>query len=202
MFGEIVFFTTGVCSWKRRDSYVIKMFKLHVVLPSRHFDDSAERVYKSWYGLFFFTLWRSWLTKSKCPLKECFISSNCYFCIELNAHSMVKQLLKLKQSDTYKFMPDLQGSQPCESMFRQARSFSSTYSTVVNFNMMEFVNRLNKIQLQSDIIKNFSEYIKFPRFEEKQQRNSTDQSQSSVMLNENDIKIQIEKARADVSKEM
>lgn len=67
---------------------------------------SAERIYKNWYGLFFFRLWRSWLTKSKYTLKEGFISSNCYLCIELNAHSLVKQLLKLNQSDTYQFMPD------------------------------------------------------------------------------------------------
>lgn len=79
-----------------------------------------------------------------------------------------------EHNDSYQFMPDLQGSQSCESLFRQARCFSSTYSTMVNFNMMEFINRSNKIQLQSEIIKNYSNEINFPRFEEKQ-RNSTEQ---------------------------
>lgn len=163
---------------------------------------SAERIYKNWYGLFFFRVWRSWLIKSKFTLKESFISSNSYLCIELNAHSLVKQLLKLEQSDSYKFMPDLQGSQPCETMFRQARSFSSMNSTVVNFNMMEFINRLNKIQLQADIIKSYSDCIKFPRFEEKLQRHSTNQLQSPTVLSKNDIIKQIEKARTDVSKDI
>lgn len=84
---------------------------------------SAERVYKQWHGLFFFRIWRSFLSKSKeYTLKEGFISTNCYLCVELNAHSLVKQLLKLaddsEQSEfgNYMFLPDLQGSQPCEQL--------------------------------------------------------------------------------------
>lgn len=34
----------------------------------------AERIYKNWYALFFFRLWRSWLRESKYSLKECFVS--------------------------------------------------------------------------------------------------------------------------------
>lgn len=162
----------------------------------------SDRIYKSWYGLFFFRMWRSWLVKSQYTLKECFISSNTYLCIELNAHSLVKQLLKLGQIDDYKFMPDLQGSQPCETMFRQARAFSPMGSTVVNFNMMEFISRINKIQLQSDIIKTYSNHINFPRFEEKQKNSTLDQANSSIILTTNEIIIQIEKARSDISKDM
>ncbi len=76
---------------------------------------SADRVYKHWYGLFFFRIWRSWILKSKeYTLKECFISTNCYMCIELNAHSLVKQLIKLIDDPEqtkfghYMFFPDEQ----------------------------------------------------------------------------------------------
>lgn len=157
-----------------------------------------ERIYRNWYGLFVFRLWRSWLRKCKYTLKESFISSNSYLCMELNAYSLVKQLMKLEQDESYKFMPDLQGSQPCEATFRLARSFATMYSTVVNFNMMEFISRLNKIQLQFDIIKNYSSHIKFPRFEEKQQRVY---EETSVLSNDQ-IMIQIEKARSDASEDL
>ena len=43
--------------------------------------------------------------------------------------------------------------------------------------MLEFVNRINKIQLQSDIINDYSTDIIFPRFEKKadEQRRSTEE---------------------------
>lgn len=145
----------------------------------------------------FFRSWRSWLNQSKeYTLKECFISTNCYLCIELNAHSLVKQLLKL-DDDEYSFCPDLQGSQPCETLFRQARSFSSMYSNVVNFTMLELINRINKIQLQADIIKKYSGQITFPRFEKKQNTEPA-QPQSTLKLTKNEIITQIENARCDV----
>lgn len=153
----------------------------------------------------FFELGRSWLKKSnKYTLSECFVSTNCYLCIELNAHSLVKQLLKLvddleeSKFGHYMFVPDLQGSQPCEDLFRQARSFSSMYSNVVNFTMLEFINRVNKIQLQADIIKNYSCEINFPRFEDNQ-NTGTEKLQSTLKLSKAEIIAQIEKARCDLT---
>lgn len=161
---------------------------------------SAERVYKSWYGLFFFRLWRSWLQYKKYSLQECFISSNSYLCIELNAHSLIKQLLKQERDERYAFMPELQGSQPCEAMFRQARAMSSTYSVVVNFNILELKNRTNKIQLQSDIVKMYSDLITFPRFEQKEK--TTSEECKLPVLSKDDIKTQIEMARYAVSEDI
>lgn len=166
---------------------------------------SADRVYKHWYGLFFFRIWRSWIVKSKeYTLKECFISSNCYLCIELNAHSLVKQLIKLiddpeqTQFGEYMFFPDQQGSQPCETLFRQARSFSSMYSNKVNFTMLEFINRMNKIQLQADIINDYSTQIHFPRFEKKVNAAPTPVQK----LTKTQIIELIEKARLDLTRDI
>lgn len=108
------------------------------------------------------------------------------------------------QFGNYMFCPDLQGSQPCESLFRQARSFSSMYSNVVNFTMLEFVNRINKIQLQADIIKTYSEQITFPRFEEKRKNelDATKQPNQSISLTNNEIITQIENARGDLMKDI
>lgn len=168
----------------------------------------SERVYKHWYGLFFFRVWRSWLLKSKeYTLKECFISTNCYLCLELNAHALVKQELKWiddpEQNEFcgYKFLPEQQGSQACEMLFRQARSFSSMYSNVVNFTMLEFMNRMNKMQLQADIINTYASQIKFPRFEKKE-RSASDLPETSQKLTKVEIIELIEKAKQDLTRDI
>lgn len=179
---------------------------------------SADRIYLIWYSTFFFRGWRSWLLNSekKDPkqknskkiynLKENFISSNCYTCIELNAHALVKKVLVEDTSGgTFSgdrnetFFPNLFGSQPCESTFRQVRSFTSTFSTVVNFNMLDIINRIKKIQLQSDIINTSNSQIKFPRFEKKAAmvEGSKEQFQFDG-LNRAAIIFEIEKARKAV----
>lgn len=139
---------------------------------------SEERIYSIWYGVFFCRAWRSWILSSRkvqipgqkkskhfYNLKDNFMSSNCYTCIELNAHSMVKQVLSQKENNF--FFSNLFDSQVCESTFRQLRSFTSTYCTVVNFNMLEIIHRIRKIQLQNEIITSCRDRIKFPRFEKK-----------------------------------
>lgn len=55
------------------------------------------------------------------------------------------------------------GSQACEAMFRSARSCSPNQSTVVNFNISEFLGRLKRIQLCNDIPVELDGIFKFPR---------------------------------------
>lgn len=59
------------------------------------------------------------------------------------------------------FLPFLYNSQPCESFFRQLRSFTTTYSTVANCSVKEILGRIKKIQLLSDISTNKN--FVFPR---------------------------------------
>lgn len=83
---------------------------------------------------------------------------------------MVKKILVEDSDATHTngfFIPNLYSSQPCESTFRQARSLTSTFSTVINFNILDIINRIEKIQLQSDIINSSKNEIKFPRFQKK-----------------------------------
>lgn len=64
---------------------------------------------------------------------------------------MVQCLLQLKKVNMpHLFTPHLFESQPCESLFRQVRSLSTTYSTVVNCSVKEFMERIRKIQAQND----------------------------------------------------
>lgn len=187
---------------------------------------SRERIYLIWYSVFFFRAWRSWLLNSeklKTPtqkkannyynLKDNFISSNCYTCIEINAHALVKLVLvedevssEENSEDMNKFFfPNLYGSQPCESMFRQVRSFTSTFSTVVNCNMLDIIHRIKKIQLQNDIIKNSHGRIQFPRFQKKiddlsiLNRNRDQISRRFKSLNRKTIISEIEKSKRAVT---
>lgn len=139
-------------------------------------------------------------------LKENFISSNCYTCIELNAHALVKKIIiedssedKIRGDRNKTFFPNLFASQPCELLFRQVRSFTSTFSTVVNFVMLDIIHRIKKIQLQNDIIIASNSKITFPRFEKKVAMVDGSQEQYQFEgLKRSAITFEIEKARKAV----
>lgn len=116
-------------------------------------DITAEkRVYLMWYVTFFCRLWRYWLTANKKRLQSTFLTTNAYTCIELNAHGLLLMIHKLRSTDNPElFLPWLYSSQPCEKLFRQARSMSSTFSTMVNFSLLETLRRLKRIQALHEI---------------------------------------------------
>ena len=63
-------------------------------------------------------------------------------------------LLRDKSKSTgvdHLFCPWLLGSQPCEKAFCAARSMTSTFSTMVNFNILGLLRRLHKLQIQIEI---------------------------------------------------
>lgn len=124
-----------------------------------------ERIDKIWYSVFILRIWRDYVNRSKkLKLKDNFLTVNCYSCIELNAHALVLIILQLQEKNTPEyFLPHLMSSQACESLFRQVRSFTSTFSTVVNCTVNEIVHRISKIQMQSDIMQKISNNFKFPR---------------------------------------
>ncbi|XP_055308274.1 uncharacterized protein LOC129572356 [Sitodiplosis mosellana] len=128
-----------------------------------------QRIRRLWYAVFVFRIWRRYIENHKeFTLKDNFLSLNCYACIELNAHSLVLLMVHLKETNQPQlFLPNLFESQQCESTFRQFRSLSSTYSTVVNCTLKEAAARISKIQLQNDIMHGTSEHFVFPRLKKK-----------------------------------
>lgn len=76
----------------------------------------------------------------------------------MNAHYMVYYLIGLKKNKmsgdekSNVFKPELLDSQPCENIFRQVRSLSSVYSTVINCSTKDILERIRKIQIQNDIM--------------------------------------------------
>lgn len=126
---------------------------------------ALQRVRKIWYSLFMIRIWRHYIINHKnYTLKDNFLTANCYTCIELNAHSLILSIAHLdKINQPELFTPHLYESQPCEAMFRQFRSFTSTYSTVANCTVKEAESRISKIQLQNDIVHETSSLFHYPR---------------------------------------
>lgn len=125
-----------------------------------------ERIRKIWYSVFIIRIWRQFIVShKKYVLKDNFLTLNCFTCIELNAHSMVRIVLFLKKNNMSAFfLPDLFESQPCESMFRQFRSLTTTYSTVTNCTVKEATSRISKIQLLNEITHNTTSHFVYPRY--------------------------------------
>lgn len=159
-----------------------------------------ERIRKMWYPLFIIRIWRKFIkTHKQYNLKDNFLTANCYSCLELNAHSLVLcifYLQKINRPDL--FLPYLFESQPCESMFRQLRSFSSTFSTVTNCSIKEALSRISKIQLQNEIIHGTSEHFVYPRLGQKEQiSNDSSMDKSIVLPTRSEIIDEIEKCKQD-----
>lgn len=74
-----------------------------------------DRIYKIWYAVFFLRLWRQWIKRdSQYNLQENYVTLNCYTCIEINAHMLIKLIKFFKDSsvlDAKTFYPWLLSSQ-------------------------------------------------------------------------------------------
>lgn len=92
-------------------------------------------------------IWRNFVVSQKSlTLKKNFMTVNCYSCVELNAHSLIISLIRLKENNMDNFFfPSSLDSQPCEGIFRQVRSFTTTYSTVANCSVKDTLERIIKI---------------------------------------------------------
>ncbi|KAJ8685783.1 hypothetical protein QAD02_021576 [Eretmocerus hayati] len=131
----------------------------------------GERMYEMFNSLLSIRYWRAWLGNDKLHGHEVsltFILQNTYECIEVNAHTLFKVVVRCLEIKSFEnFLSWLFGSQPVESFFRICRSQSTAFSTVVNCTVHEATHKVSKIKLQRDIlIHKFEEdgvKIHFPR---------------------------------------
>lgn len=127
----------------------------------------AERIGKIWFAVFVLRGWLNWLTKTSKHSRKNFITTNAYDCIELNAHSLLNLICRLRdRKEEYLFLPYLFNSQKCEQYFRHARSLTSTQSTVVNFNLLEFLQRSKRIQIQENLSCKLKDSFVSPRYKQ------------------------------------
>ena len=151
----------------------------------------SDRLYQAWLGVFLIRLWSAWLQTEKIVNLHKVFSSNspssallkkkskqpfivtipAIFSLELNAHALTYLILLATEdkelSDTILSMY-LFNSQSCESTFRSARSMSGPGSSIVNFSVLDFIRRTDKLAILQTI-KSESEFspsaksLRFPR---------------------------------------
>lgn len=113
------------------------------------------------YALFMIRCWRNWSIAKFNTIQQC-VTTNTYWGLEINAHALILYVVLCRDCAVHFDITKLQ-SQTCEGIFRDARAFTSTESTVVNFTIQGFESRLNKIQTKRDIMHRENQ-INFPRF--------------------------------------
>lgn len=81
-----------------------------------------KSIYLMWYSLYFLRIWRYSILKNKdYHLKNNFITTNAYSCIELKAHTLILLIKKFRDNNyslrSYMFIPWHYSSQTCEKLF-------------------------------------------------------------------------------------
>lgn len=125
-----------------------------------------QRIRKMWYSIFLVRIWRDFIvSKKQYSLKNNFLTTNCYSCLEINAHSLISCMLHLRDTNQPElFSPYLFNSQTCEATFRLLRSMTSAFSTITNCTVKESTSRISKIQFQNEIMHRTSTHFIYPRF--------------------------------------
>lgn len=131
-----------------------------------------ERIEMIFHAIFFLRIWRKWILKSNYVLRENFITSNAYLCIELNAANLLKLIRIFRNEEKPElFLTTLFDSQACERAFRQLRSMGTPNFTKINFTLYELLHMVRRLEVQNDIL--FSKLsgldIKLPKLEKKRE---------------------------------
>ena len=167
-----------------------------------------NRIHKVWYTVFFLRYWRQWVRLNKAfTIKNNFITANTMSCIELNAHSLIIFIRTLRDhipnGDNY-FLPWLLGSQPCEGTFRAARSMTGTFSTIVNFSLLGFLQRLHRLQIQLQLeTESCMTGISYPRVEKHRAKIGHEEVKDKASLSDVDddnIEAIIKEAKEEAAK--
>lgn len=131
--------------------------------------EPLERIERIWRPAYFFRIWREHILASKTnTLKNKFITSNTFSCIEINARTMLSFYRKCRdENKPHHFLTTLCHSQTCEKTFRQLRSMGSVNFTKINFSMLELLYMVRRIEVMNEILhfKLFDKGIIFPKFE-------------------------------------
>lgn len=112
-----------------------------------------ERIYKSWHGLFFFRIRRQFIKCSRIyTLKDNFITSNAFMCLEINARNLIRLIEKFRDEKRPEcFLLPIFDSQGCENMFRLFRSMGTTNYTKINFTIYELMYMIGRLEMLNEI---------------------------------------------------
>ncbi|KAE8738182.1 hypothetical protein FOCC_FOCC016345 [Frankliniella occidentalis] len=163
---------------------------------------TEDRIFQMWRAVFFLRIWREWLLQNDHRLDQCFITTNTFQSVELNAHALIQLLRILRDgSHSEQFLPHLFGSQQCEKLFRALRSLTTTHATVVNFSMLKMLARVRRVELQARVVSSVGDTFTFPREEKKQVKAEQTAARRSALSgglpSDEEILVQIDLARSE-----
>lgn len=130
-----------------------------------------DRLYHAWFSVFLCRIWRAWLLvqakydfdeifagclnnytpsqNRKISIKQFFITDTSFQSIEINAHQLtylillvLEEKLPIEALQIFLF-----NSQTCENIFRSTRAMSGAFSSIVNFSVIQFLNRAQKLSI-------------------------------------------------------
>jgi len=133
----------------------------------------------AWTAVFLLRLWWVWLlltpfsslssssTNSRKKSREkYFVTRPAFFSTELNAHYLTYLIILVQQQQLPLEVLNIHlfSSQTCESFFRNTRSLSGIFSTVVNYTVEDFLRRSRKLSILNATKCQFksTSLIKFP----------------------------------------
>jgi len=166
----------------------LSLLRSVVIAYVEHDTPIINRIYHSWLAVFLCRIWQTWLhtasekdileSHSEMSMDKLFITVPAHFSIELNAHSLLVICLLVYQHDLPESALSISNykSQTCESSFRDTRSMSGAFSSVVNFTTQQFLKRAGKLTVLTNL-KNQSESghlscpIQFPKHHKRRRQN-------------------------------
>ena len=122
-----------------------------------------DRIYHSWLAVFICRIWQTWLqivneedileSHSQMTKASLFITVPTHFSIELNAHSLLAICLLVHQQALPVSALAISNyhSQTCEATFRNRRSMSGVFSSVVNFTTEQVFKLAGKLSVLTNI---------------------------------------------------
>ncbi|XP_021709428.1 uncharacterized protein LOC110679341 [Aedes aegypti] len=193
---DLEYFMTHVPNSKGTVLFIDLMRRMY-----RSFDKTEhpflERIEDIWTSLFIVRGWRNFCKQKYNNLAEC-ITPNAYHCLELDAHALILFICICRDNEVpEQCIIDYLSSQPCEKLFRELRSLSSTHQTVVNFSIKELTEKLKRIYMTRCIMYENRDRISYPYIDAKQH------NQSSLVLPSNDDIIRkIEKCKTNAEQNL
>ncbi|CAF1363449.1 unnamed protein product [Rotaria sordida] len=161
--------------------YLLKLIILTYVKADT---DILARLYYGWIVTFSYRMWWSSLQiKRNFSQKEkdnCFITRAAWLSSELNVHCLTAIIILVSEGrlPSYAINTHLFSSQPCEATFRSARSLTGTLSSITNFSVFEFLQKIGKISILNQIksteeTNDAAHSLKFPIHHKNRHRETT-----------------------------
>jgi hypothetical protein len=130
--------------------------------------------------------------KRNCSQREkdsCFITKAAWLSSEINIHTLTAIIILVSEGrlPSYALNVHLFSSQPCESTFRSARALTGTLSTITNFSVIQFMNKIEKISFLNQV-KSLEEAqdiecsLKFPIHHKHRHKDTTASANGSAPL--------------------